>query len=90
MWYLFFNLYKIYKVHKFLLDFLFADCFLCLIFSFCLKKCINCNVYFFFFANNYIYPFRTRRYFRQYNILQCCISYISCFVLYIQCYDILS
>jgi len=24
--YLFFNLYKIFKVHKFLLDFLFADC----------------------------------------------------------------
>ena len=25
LWYLFFNLYKIFKVHKFLLDFLFAD-----------------------------------------------------------------
>ena len=28
MRYLFFNLYKIFKVHKFLLDFLFADCFI--------------------------------------------------------------
>ncbi|MEZ3507855.1 MAG: hypothetical protein K1W10_13070, partial [Lachnospiraceae bacterium] len=27
LWYLFFNLYKIFKVHKFLLDFLFADLF---------------------------------------------------------------
>ncbi len=30
MWYLFFNLYKIFKVHKFLLDFLFADCYMML------------------------------------------------------------